>query len=192
MSYEASMKCKFCAEEIQDSAILCRFCGATLEGPHWLPPLRNSSQKNATRNGAFTINSTAILLILGAVLELSSPLAKVPLFGDVRGGAVAFIYHFLSASFFALAGLGLLEGSKRGLKAFYAMIAFYTIQQLLFIFDSNATEAYLKQSGISAITGLLGAGGDSIAEAMRSASILMLLSTLGFAFYIYIRRDYFQ
>lgn len=182
------MKCKFCAEEIQDLAVLCRYCGAKLRNGQW--KAANQIKGKARRRGSFTIRSTGYLFILSAVTELFAIQDAVAIFGDVRGGATAVIYHLIGAFFFLLGGLGLLEGSQRGLKAFYAFTVFYSLQQLIFIADTSAIEVYLRSANLSAISTVVGIG--SMAEILRSSSLVALLCAWGFALYIHIHRDYFR
>lgn len=65
-------KCRFCAEEIQDEAAVCRFCGRSQSGPELMAPSAPRSRP-PWRN---TANLGAILAIVGGVVYLLSTILK--------------------------------------------------------------------------------------------------------------------
>lgn len=58
-------KCPYCAEEIQDEAIKCRFCGAALNGP---PPDAQRLPKQYSRRASLGI---IVVAVLGIIVLLS-------------------------------------------------------------------------------------------------------------------------
>jgi len=57
--------------------------------------------------GKFTFQSTGVLFVLSALLELFSISSPVPLFGNVQGGIIAATYHLIYvALFFGGIGVG--------------------------------------------------------------------------------------
>ncbi len=145
----------------------------------------------APPKGSFTIKTAGVFFILSAILELTTIQSAVPLFGAIREGSVAWTYHLINTTLFLLAGLGLLEGSLRGLAAFYIMTAVYIIEQLLYLFDNKAIEAQLHDlSEISTILGILDT--NTLVETVKLTSASIILGTLFFALYIYYRREYFS
>lgn len=140
------MKCPFCAEEIRDEAVLCRFCGASRVDGEWRPPRFQSSRQPAAVKGALTFRVAAVFFFLSALLEVLSLTAAVPLFGDVRGGAWAAIYHGIYTALFVALGVGLLGGKPWGYRFLVAGTIFYTADRLRLVLDRAALEAWVRQS----------------------------------------------
>jgi hypothetical protein len=190
------MKCHFCAEEIRDEAIVCRFCGAERIHGEWRRPATPVARRavplaRRAMAGAFTYRSAAVMFVLSALFELVCLADEVPLFGAMRSGAVAVIYHAVFVVLFAALGIGLWSGRSWGYPLVFVATAIYTLDRLRFVLDREAMEAQLSR--------LLG-GSREIYDFVDQDALLRLASTTtlifvacwwGFAVWVRYRRDWF-
>ncbi len=117
--------------------------------------------------------------------------SDVPLFGAIRSGGIALCYNLFFAMLFLGMGLGLIIGRSWGYRLFLAGTVVYSLDRLSFLLDKDTREAYLAASGVSQEVRSL-VDMSMFDQGIFLATVVTLFCWWGFAFYLYLRRDYFH
>lgn len=142
--------------------------------------------------GRVTIRTAGVLFLVSAVLEIMDFSSAVALFGGVRTGAAAVIYHLVFMAFYFLSGIGMWAAKPWGYCVFMTTVAVYTIDKVQLILFPQAFYDYIIQqlTVTREIVGMLPK--EQLIQYFMIAYGVLLICWWGFALYIHLRRGYFH
>jgi hypothetical protein len=141
--------------------------------------------------GRITFRIAAVFFLLSALLEIFSITSEVPLFGALRGGVSAAIYHLIYFLLFMALGIGLWRAKPWGYRLVFAGTLLYTLDKVLYLLYRDSMKAWLRiqLSGYEEMLQFI-----DIGLILQMVILLMLLFVAcwwGFTVYTYWRREYF-
>ena len=114
--------------------------------------------------------------------------------GAIRGGLSADVYHIVYILLFLALGVGLWSAKKWGYALVFLTTTLYTLDKLQFMLSEQAVNAFIATQMAGFENELQSQGIDAglILETLVLMNIVVVLCWWGFAWYTYVRRDYFQ
>jgi hypothetical protein len=126
-----------------------------------------------------------------AALELLDLAAPAPLFGGLRSGAAALLYHGLYVVLYAGIGFGLWSARPWGYAAVMAGTAATTLDKAQLLLARDTLYSYLMTQ-LTVTRDLVAlVPRQQLLSAFSAAYILIVLCWWGFAGYVHLRRGYF-
>lgn len=145
-----------------------------------------------SKQARFTFRTTAVFFFLSAFFDLFSLGSDVPLFGTLRGGVTAVIYHVLYIGIFVTVGVGLWKAKRWGARAVLAATVIYTLDRIQRMLSPATLSASLRQD-LGAYAALLSpAESHLIRQTTVAITWVLLVCWWAFAWYTYAQRDYFR
>jgi len=146
------------------------------------------------KKGQFAFRTAAVLFVLSALFEILSIGSETLLFGAFQGGVIAGIYHLVYVALFLALGVGLWSGKSWGYPLVFATTIIYTLDKLQILFGQQVLESLIagQMAGYESELQAQGIDAALLLQAVILMSVVVILCWWGFAWYTYIRRDYFQ
>jgi hypothetical protein len=141
--------------------------------------------------GKITFRIAAVFFLLSALLEIFSITSQVPLFGALRGGVSAAIYHLIYFLLFLGLGIGLWRAKPWGYGLVFAGTLLYTLDKVLYLLYRDSMKVWLRKqfSGYEEMLQFIDIG--LILQMVILLMLLFVAGWWGFAVYTYWRREYF-
>ena len=149
-------------------------------------------ESEKTQKGKWTFRIAGLCFFFSALLEALSLASPVLLFGAIRTGGAAWIYHGLYGLLFAALGIGLWFARPWAYLLVFLTTLIYTIDVIQGLLFRKALEAFLmlQMQGREDLLQLVDF--DLILRAFMGVKVTLAAGWWGFALYTYLRRQYFQ
>jgi len=142
--------------------------------------------------GRFTFRTAAVFFALSVLIELAGLAMPAPLFGELRAGLAAQIYHLLYVLLFLVLAAGLWTAKRWGYYAVFIGGALYTLDKLQFLLSGEATQDFVLAQFRGQEPLLQAVGSDMVMLSLTLVTLAFVLGWWGFAAYTYLRRSYFK
>ena len=144
------------------------------------------------RKSNLTIRTAGIFFLVSAIFEGLSWTSGIPLFGAIRGGAIAVVYHLLYFGLFLAMGIGLWAARPWGYRVMFIGTIIYSLDKVIYLLDRQARDAATREmlAGYGGMLDMVDPG--SMQQIMTLFTMLMVVSWWGFLLYLYFRHNYFE